>query len=165
MKSNFVRFRGLFIAKHIRDGIVLGTYKGHNDVTTEGKNHILDVQFHGATQVTTWYIGLINDSPSPVLLDADTLASHTGWSELVPGTDYTGNRLAWTEGAPSAGAITSSSATSFPILTTQTVYGLLIASVASGTSGKLWSTGAFDDTIPVVNGDTLAVSYSLDLNG
>lgn len=164
MKSS-AKPRGRFVADLVRNGKVIGTFKGHNDVTTAGKNHILETQFSGGTPVTTWYIGLINDDPTPVLLAADTLASHTGWAELTPGTDYTGNRLAWVEASASAGSKGTTSATAFPMLTTKTVHGILISSVASGTSGTLWATGAFDSPIDVINGDTLNVSYVVDLNG
>jgi predicted RecA/RadA family phage recombinase len=161
MKVEKFKISGYFKAEVIRDGEVVDTREGHNTVTTEGQNSILDVMFHSATQITAWFIGLINNTPSPTLLSADTLAAHTGWAELVPGTDYTGNRLAWNVAAASAGSNTSSSVTTFPILTTQTVFGILVASVASGTSGKLWATGAFDTPIPVVNGDQLKITYQV----
>lgn len=162
---NSALLRGHFVAELVRNGQVIGTYKGKNAVTTAGKNHILETQFSGGTPVTTWYIGLINDTPTPVLLDADTLASHTGWDELVYATDYTGNRLAWVEAAAASGSKGTTSASAFPMLTTQTVYGIIISSAATGTAGTLWATGAFTTPIDVINGDTLNVSYVVDLNG
>jgi hypothetical protein len=156
-----LKHRGIFRARLYRKGRWVDTIFGHNDITTEGKNHLLDVVFHGSSAVTTWYIGLVDYALFASFLVTDTLASHSGWTELTPGTDYTGDRLAWVEAAASSGSITSSASTSFPILTTNTVYGILIASVASGTSGVLMATGAFDATIDVVNGDDLKVDYTV----
>lgn len=156
-----IRHRGHFRARLFRKGQWVDTIFGHNDITTEGKNHLLDVVFHADTPTTTWYIGLVDNDSFASFLATDTLASHSGWTELTPGTDYTGNRLAWVEAAASSGSITSSSSTTFPILTTNTVYGILISSVATGTSGILMATGAFDATIDVVNGDDLKVDYTV----
>jgi len=75
------------------DGSVAWIEEFDNAVTTEGLNHILNVEFHGTTQVTTWYVGLINNSPSPSLNAADTLASHAGWTEWTAFSETT--RQAW----------------------------------------------------------------------
>lgn len=159
--NDTLKHLGIFRARIFRKKRLLRTIYGHNDITTVGKNHLLDTVFHEGTPVTTWYIGLVDNAAFASFLVTDTLASHSGWSELVPGTDYTGDRLEWNEAAASAGSITSSSSTTFPMLTTKTVYGILIASVASGTSGVLFATGAFDSTISVVNGDDLKVDYTV----
>jgi hypothetical protein len=153
--------KGNFFGQVYRQGCLSSTIPGHNDITTEGKNHLLDVVFSGGTAVTTWYIGLIDNLSFSSLLAGDTLASHTGWSELIPGTDYTGNRQAWVEAAAASGSKASSSDSTFPILTTKTIYGILIASAATGTSGTLMATGAFDATIGVQNGDSFKVSYTI----
>jgi hypothetical protein len=160
-RSNTLRHKGNFYGQLIRGGQIILEINGHNDITTVGKNHLLDVVFSGGTAVTTWYIGLINNDGFSALLAADTLASHTGWSELIPGTDYTGNRQAWVEGAAASGSKTSTSDATFPILTTKTIYGIMLASAASGTSGTLMATGAFDATINVQNGDSFKVGYTI----
>lgn len=157
-------FHNTFTAELWRDGKLIFRTQGHNDIVTEGKNHILDVCFGNSspvTQVDPWYIGIINNTPTPTLLAADTLASHTGWAELVAGTDYTGNRQAWTDANATGGAKGTDTVSTFPILTTKTAYGILICSAASGTSGTLWATGAFDEAIPLSNGDNLKINYSL----
>lgn len=152
---------GSFFAKLYRAGKLIQEFSGHNDITTEGKNHLLDVVFSSGSAVATWYIGLIDNALFSALLAADTLATHTGWSELIPGTDYTGNRQAWVEGAASGGSKTSTSDSTFPILTTKTVYGIMLASAATGTSGTLMATGGFETVINVQNGDSLKVSYTI----
>lgn len=156
---------GKFTAHLWRNGKLYQKCVGFNGITTEGKNHLLDVVFGNATpvtQVNPWYIGLVDNSGFSAFLDADTLPSHTGWSELVPSTDYTGNRQTWVDANASAGSKTSSSSATFPILTTKTVKGILLAAVATGTAGVLMATGAFDATIDVINGDSLKVDYTIE---
>lgn len=163
---NFITFENTFRADLFRGEEVIDQQIGHNLVTTEGKNHILDVTFGNATPVTQvdpWYISLIDGATTPTILEADTLASHSGWTELAPGTDWTGNRLAWDDADAASGAKTASATTDFPILTTKTVAGILIASVATGTAGVLWAAGLFAANIPVVNGDTLKVTYNISM--
>ena len=72
-----------------KDGNVKWTDVIENLVTNAGLNHLLDVALSGASQITSWYVGLTDGTPTPAA--ADTLASHSGWTEV---TDYTGNRKA-----------------------------------------------------------------------
>lgn len=141
--------------------VPIGLYYGTNDVVVEGKNSIWDTFFGAATpvsQVDPWYIGLINQSPTPTLSENDTLASHAGWSEL---TAYTGNRKAWDD-ADSAAKIKGTTTTSdFTFNASGNAYGILIASVDTGTGGVLWATGGFDASVPFVNTDVLRVTYSV----
>jgi len=153
--------KGIFTLELWRGKRLIKKARAENGITTEGKNHLLDVVFHGTAAVATWYIGLIDNSGFSSLLVGDTLASHTGWTEIVPGTGYTGNRQAWVEGAASGGSITSSSTATFPMLATYTVNGAFLCSVASGSTGTLITTGSFDNTIDVVSGDNLKVNYTI----
>lgn len=131
-----------------------------NKITTEGRNHILDVTFHNDTQVSTWYIGLVSGASTPTYADADTLASHAGWTEYTAYSET--NRQVWQEGAASAGAITNSTTSDFSMNASGTVAGLLLCSVASGTSGTLWTAVSFSGgNQSVSDGDTLKVTYAL----
>lgn len=160
--ENF-KFWNPFVAQVIRKGRVVQVARGINGVTVVGKHHFLDVTFGNSTPVTqiaTWYIGLINNTPSPVLSENDTLASHSGWTEW---TSYSGNRKAWND-ANAANKIKGSSATSdFTISATGTLYGILVAGVDTGTSSILWSTGAFDTVLNVVNTDVVKITYGIRL--
>lgn len=128
-----------------------------NGATDEGLNKLLDVMFHAVAAISTWYIGLITGAGT--LAAADTLASHAGWTE---GTDYTGSRQEWAEGAASGKSITNGTAAEFPITGTMTVKGAFLASAATGTSGTLFSTAAFTGGDQAVNnGDTLKVTYTV----
>ncbi len=128
-------------------------------IPTLGLNHYQDVVLHGTTPITTWYIGLINNSPAPNLQAADTLASHSGWTETAA---YSGSRPAWTEGAASSGVTTNSSPVDFAMTGSVTVYGTFGAEVASGSSGLLLWTAAFTGgTQAVTGGDTLHVTHTI----
>lgn len=133
---------------------------GHNGVTVVGKNYLLDVSFGSptTTQITTWYIGLINNTPTPTLAEADTLASHAGWAEW---TSYTGTRKAWTAAAAANKIKGTTTVSTFTMNAAGTLYGIMVASVTSGTVGTLWSTGAFNTTLAVVSTDDVKVTYGI----
>lgn len=130
-------------------------------MTTVGLNHLQDTEFNSGTQVASnsWFIGLINNSPTPTLAIGDTLASHAGWSET---TGYSGNRKAWGQGASAAGVVTNASTANYAITGSVTVYGLFLCSASSGTSGVLFASAAFSGgTQAVANGDTLQVTLTV----
>lgn len=156
-------FNNPFVAHQYRGGRLIKRVRGHNGVTVVGKNKFLDTFFGAATpltQVATWYIGLINNSPTPVLVEGDTLASHSGWTEW---TAYSGNRQAWDDADSSNKIKGSTTASSFTISSAGTLYGIMVASVASGTTGILWATGAFDATLDVISSDVIKVTYGVKL--
>src|SRR5690606_35543405 len=102
------------------------------------------------------YVGLTGASPSADA--ADTLASHSGWTEV---TAYDGNRKVWEPGAVSGKSVSNSgNAAQFEISTNgTTIGGAFLASAASGTSGKLYAVGAFSGGNIVLNsGSTLDVT-------
>lgn len=156
-------FSNPFMVEVVRKGRVVARRRGFNGVTVVGKNHMLDVVFGNSspvTQVTPWYIGLINNSPTPVLSENDTLSSHSGWTEW---TSYSGNRKAWDDANAASKIKGTTSVSAFTISATGTLYGILVAAVSSGTSGVLWATGAFDSTLPVVSTDVINVTYGVRL--
>jgi len=156
-------FSNPFIAQLYRHGKCIKTVQGFNGVTVVGKNHLLDVAFGNSspvTQIATWYIGLVDDSPTPVFVEADTLASHTGWTEF---TGYAGTRKAWDDANAASKVKGTTTVSTFVCNTTATINGILVASVTSGTSGILWATGSFDTTIDVINLDEIKVTYGIRL--
>jgi hypothetical protein len=143
----------------------------HNLVVNEGLQDMNSKYFAASGYTAAWYLGLVEGPGSgTTFAAADTLASHAGWTELVPGTDYTGNRKAVTFGTATTAdpSVISNSAapSSFAMLVNGTVVaGAFLASVNSGTSGILFSAGDFtggDKTVD--NGDTLNVTYSFSLD-
>lgn len=129
----------------------------HNGNNTTGLNNLLNEYFGAATQTTTWYLGLVDNASFSAFSTSDTLASHAGWLE---NTNYTGNRQTWSPGSASAASITNGTPASFAITSTVVIKGAFLASVASGTSGILWATGAFSSTQSLINGQTLQVTYT-----
>lgn len=125
-----------------------------NTVTTEGKTFAIDKLLKGSAYTAAWYM-LLKGTGSAVA--GDTLASHSGWSEVTP---YSGNRPAITWGTSSAGANTAT-AVSFSINATATVAGAGVCSAASGTSGTLYNAADFAASRSVASGDTLNVTPTL----
>jgi hypothetical protein len=152
---------GKFKVQHIRDNKVLDEVEFNNGIVNEGINQLLDAGFNGGSQISTWYIGLINNASFTALNNADTMASHTGWLESA---DYTeGTRREWTSGAAAARAVTNGTTVDFSINANVTLRGIFITSnnTKSGTTGVLWSTATFLSNVVATNGDTLRITYTL----
>jgi len=148
--------KGRFKVQHLdKDGNLKGEYEFPNGITNVGKNKILDVMFNGTTPLTTWYIGLIDNAGFSALAAADTMASHTGWAESTAYTEST--RVAWGQGSAASQSITNATPAQFDINATGTMYGIFLTSdnTKGGTSGTLWTSGAFSSTVSVSNGDQL----------
>lgn len=150
-----------------KDGNLKWEDKAHNLVVNEGLKDMNDKYFSGSTYSATWYLGLVDNSPSPTYAAGDTLASHATWAET---TAYSGNRKAVTFGAatladPSV-ISNSGSPSQFSITGTVTVAGAFLCSVATGTSGILFSVSSFQSpgARSVVNGDTINVTYQFSLD-
>ena len=153
------------------DGVEKWSDTFHNLVVNEGLQDMNAKYFTGSGYTAAWYLGLVEGPGSGTAYAAgNTLASHSGWTELVPGTAYTGNRKAVTFGTPTTAdpsvATNSASPSSFAMLVNSTVVaGAFLCSVSSGTSGVLFSAGDFtggDKTVD--NGDTLNVTYTFSLD-
>jgi len=153
------RFKIEIISK---DGVVKHTEEFDNGVTTVGRNLMLDVMFHGGSASGTWYIGFIDNSGYTAVAAADTLASKA-WNEFTTYDEST--RQAWTEGAASAGSITSSSVSTFTIAGSGTLRGIFVAdnSTKSGTTGTLWSTALFASPTAVADDDQIKITYTVNL--
>jgi len=153
------------------DGVEKWSDTFPNLVVNVGLQDMNSKYFQGSGYTAAWYLGLVQGPGSgTTFAAADTLATHAGWTELVPGTAYTGNRKAVTFGTATTAdpsVITNSaSPSSFAMLVNSTVVaGALLTTAASGTSGVLFSAGDFtggDKTVD--NGDTLNVTYTFSLD-
>ena len=136
-----------------------------NLVTTVGKNFTLDTTL-GNTAGGAVVMGLKGTGTAVV---ADTQASHASWLEvgLANAPTYSGNRPAPSFSAASSGSKATSSAVSFTITSTGTVAGCFIniggSATKDTTTGVLFSAGDFSSSKAVVNGDTIAVTYTATL--
>lgn len=147
------------------DGRVKWTETIRNLVTTAGKNDLLDKYFAGSSYTAAWYMGLVDNASFSAFAAGDTMSSHAGWIE---NTAYSaGTRPAMSFSAASGGSKATSSACSFAISGasggTDDIKGAFVVtnSTKGGTTGVLYSAGAFSAVRTVNDGDTLNVSATL----
>ena len=145
------------------DGVKKWETDFHNLVVNQGLQDLNSKYFKASGYTATWYLGLVTGPGSGTTFDpSDTLASHVGWTE---DTNYSGNRKSVTFGTATTADPSvidnSASPAVFNINNTTTVAGAFLATVASGTSGILFSEGDFTGGDKLVaNGDTLNVTYT-----
>jgi hypothetical protein len=132
-----------------------------NTVVTAGKNNLLDTYFAGSAYTAAWYLGLITNTGFSAIAAADTMSSHAGWTESQSYSNANRGTIAWA--AASGGSKATSAAVAFNINATDTIYGAFCttSNTKGGTSGTLYSAGAFSGgNRAVANGDTLNVSVT-----
>ena len=130
-----------------------------NLIVTVGLNDLLDKYFKGSSYTAAWYVGLKNTGTA---LAADTMASHSSWSENATYSESVRQTL--TLGTPASGSVnnTSNKAT-FSINGTTTIFGAFLTSnnTKSGTSGILYGVVDFGSSRSVISGDTLEITVTL----
>lgn len=131
-----------------------------NLVVDEGVNYALDVALSGGAQISSWFVGLTDGTPT--VAAGDTLSSHAGWAEVQ---DYDeASRPSWADGGVSGKSVDNSgSPAAFSINATVTIGGAFLASDSTkgGTTGTLYAAGAFSGGDKSLNsGDTLNVTYT-----
>lgn len=154
-----------------KDGKLKWEDSNHNLVVNEGLQYMCGSALTSVTQITSWFIGLYGAGASNTPAAGDTMASHIGWTEVVPYSNATRPACTFataTTANPSV-ATNSASAAAFNINATATVGGAFLVSnsTKSGSTGTLFS--AADFSAPgdrsVASGDTLNVTYTLSLAG
>jgi hypothetical protein len=140
-----------------------------NIVVNVGLQDMNEQYFKGSSYTAAWYIGLVEGPASGnTYAAADTLASHTGWTE---NTDYSGSDRATatfgtaTTADPSV-IDNSGSVAVFSITGTATIAGAFLTATQSNasTSGLLFSVSNFTGgDRAVISGDTLNVTYEFSL--
>ena len=151
-----------------KDGNLKWSTSEHNLVVNEGLQDMNTKYFKGSAYTADFYLGLITGPGSgTTFAAADTLASKA-WTEY---TDYAGSRKAVTFGTATTAdpSVISNSASpsSFTISGAGgTIAGAFLCTVASGTSGVLFSESDFQSPgdRTVVSGDTLNVTYTFSLD-
>ena len=143
-----------------------------NVVCTIGKNLMLQTALTGSGYTVVGpYMGLISSVSYTAVSAADTMASHSGWTEAGSTNAPTfAARVAPAFGTASAGAISTSSAVSFTMTGAGTLVGAFITygtgavTTLMSTAGTLLSAGAFTGgNQPVNSGNVVQVTYSLSL--
>jgi len=147
-----------------------------NLVNAVGKQLLLDTLLRTSGTYTTTgpFLGLISGA-SPTFTAADTMTSHSGWTEFtnytVGGSAVRGTAVfaASTSTGTTPTNVTTSAATAITYTITGsggTVGGCFLvtgsgaSSTQSNTSGTLYSAGAFAVAKITTSGDTVSVSYS-----
>ena len=169
MLANKAKAGGVFHVQCFdKDGNLKWEESAHNLVVNEGLQDMNAKYFEGSTYTAAWYLGLVTGPGAGNTYAAgDTLASHIGWTE---DTAYSGNRKAVTFGTATTADPSvidnSGSPAQFSMTGTTTIAGAFLASVATGTSGILFSVSNFQSPgdRAVVSGDTLNVTYEFSLD-
>lgn len=130
-----------------------------NLIVNVGLNDLLDKYLKGSSYTAAWYVGIKGTGTA---VAADTMASHSSWSEL---TGYSqSNRPTLTLGTVASQSVdNSASKATFSCNATATVAGAFISSdnTKSGTSGTLYGVVDFSSSRSVISGDTLEVTVTL----
>jgi len=158
-----------------KDGNIKWEEEFPNLVNAVGKELMLDTLLSGTSYTTVGpFLGLISGA-SPTFLAADTMSSHSGWTEF---TNYTvgGSAVRGTasfSSASSSGLSPSNVTTKSAAAITYTITGaggtvggcFLVTgsgavSTQGSTAGTLYSAGAFSTAKVTTSGDTVSVTYS-----
>lgn len=144
------------------DRLAITTFE--NLVVNEGLDDLLDVTLSGATQDTTWFVGLTDGTPTPAA--GDTLASHAGWVEVTAYDEAA--RVAWTDGGVSGQSVSNSaSQAAFSVnADSTTIGGAFLAgdNTKGGTTGSLYAVGAFSQGDFILgSGSTLNVTTTFTM--
>lgn len=153
-----------------KDGNLKWEAKSHNLVVNVGLQDMNTKYFSGSAYTAAWFIGLYGAGATNDPAAGDTAASHGGWVEVVPYSNATRPAATFGTATTADPSVISNSASpaSFNINATATVGGafLISNSTKSGTTGILFSASDFQSPgdRSVVNGDTLNVTYTFELN-
>lgn len=149
----------------VRDDKVIDQWRESNICTDEGLNALLDIMFHAATQLTTWYILIFESDTTPA---AGTTYATPIFTECTAYAE--GTREEFIEAAASSKSITNSAnKAEFTINATKTIYGAAL--VAGGTDantkgntaggGTMYCASKFASSKAVENLDVLKVTVTL----
>jgi len=175
-----LHLRGRFSVEHWYDGQLLGTYPCKNDTTNEGKNRFLDIGWNGVPKITTWYLGLINNTGYSALAATDIYRNidlTNGWDEFTSYTDTNNaddatTRPVWVTDAAANQAITNTTKALFTCTAVGMVKGLFVVGGSpnaqlkgdhTGDNSILWATALFTaGNIPVFVGSLLRIVYTIN---
>lgn len=151
---------GRFIGQIRRAGQIIDEFECPNLVVNEGLNSLLNIMFNGASQITTWYLGIFEGNYTPVgsVTAATITAAATECTAYASST-----RPEYVEVASTAQSVTNAaSRASFVMNATKTVYGafLVSASAKSATSGVLFSATRFSTAKALESADELLLTYT-----
>jgi len=142
------------------DGSLRWSEEYSNLVTNEGLDYLLDAGLSGGSQKTSWYVGLLAASPTPL---ATWTKTEVGAADFVAYDEAT--LPAWTDAGVSGQSVdNSASKASFSInADSQTIGGAFLASAntkaVEGGAATIYAAGAFAGGNKAADsGDTLEVT-------
>jgi hypothetical protein len=162
-----IKIYSIYEVAHWRRGVLLSRTWDHNLVTNEGLDAWLDIMLHAATQITTWYVGLVESNTTPAAAMTYAVPTFTESSAYSEGT-----RQEYVEAAASSQSTTNSaSKATFSINATKTIYGAALfgggsaattkGDVAGG--GTLLNYSKFSASKSVVSGDSVEVTVTFNM--
>lgn len=137
-----------------------------NICTDEGLNALLDIMFHGATQITTWYVAIFESNTSPA---AGTTYATPVYTESTAYDEAT--RPAFVGAAASSKSLTNSAnKAEFTINATKTIYGGALVGGGTDAStkgdaeggGTLYCASQFGSSKSVVDDDIIKVTITIN---
>lgn len=153
--------------EHYRKGKLIDQWEQKNVNTDQGLNHLLNVAFNAATQITSWYMGLFESDTTP-------LVTHTyaapGFTECTAYDEAT--RVAYVDATATTKVMTNTaSKATFTISGTKTIYGAFLCGGGTGAATKsdtegggiLFASSKFATAKEVVDDDVLMVVCSITL--
>lgn len=160
---------GKFHLEQWRNGLCICRFPFPNASTNVGKQYLLGTGFNSVTQITGWFLGLIDGTAGTPVLDATDVANgHSGWTEFTT-YDET-NRQTWTKSpSPSTNQMVSSAPAQFTVSASVAANafiagGFLISNnTKGGTTGTLYAQGLLPNAVPVQEGDIFKLNYTTGL--
>jgi hypothetical protein len=150
-----------WVLQHLdKNGNLKDQVEFHNLVTTQGKNFLLDVMYHGTTALNPWYVVLWTGAHTPVVGDTYAVPVYT---ELSAEYDEA-TRPIYVEAAASGGILSNAASRAiFTIASAVTINGLSLvggssakANVAEGT-GILFCSARLTSSIVAAHEDVINV--------
>jgi len=170
-KSDFLNPRipigTLWEFEHYRAGKLVDQWKQGNVTTTEGLNALLDIMFHAATQITTWYMLVFEDDVTPLITHTYAVPGFTECAAITAET-----RPEYVDAAAAAKVMTNTaSKATFTFIASKTIYGAaLVGGGSDGNTigdaaggGTLFAASKFGTSKSVVSTDILLVSCTITL--
>ena len=133
-----------------------------NGIPDAAINHVLGVQLGAVAQVTTWYMGLIDNAGFVSLSASDTSASHAGWAESAAYSELVRQTL--TFGVASGKTISTTASAVFTMSAPTNIVGGFLSSsnVKGGAGGILWATALGEGGVhSLVGGQLMKFDYSM----
>lgn len=151
--------------EHWRKGQLLSAERVHNIVTNEGLDAFLNIMFHAATQLTTWYVLIFESDTAPA---AGTTYATPVFTESTAYDEAT--RPEFEEAAASGQSMdNSANKADFTMNATKTIYGAAL--VGGGTDadtkgdaageGTMYCAAKFSASKAVEDDDILHVTVTL----